>query len=40
MPEFTTQFDAALRNIEPTTANKDNAPKPTSRSATRSRRTR
>ncbi len=27
MPELTAQFDAALRNIEPTTADKDNAPK-------------
>jgi hypothetical protein len=27
MPELTTQFDAALTNIEPTTADKDNAPK-------------
>jgi len=27
MPVLTTQFDAALRNIEPTAADKDNAPK-------------
>lgn len=27
MPELTTQFDAALTNIEPTAADKDNAPK-------------
>ena len=27
MPELTTQFEAALSNIEPTTADKDNAPK-------------
>ena len=34
MPELTTQFDAALTKIEPTTADKDNAPQAHHRSVT------